>query len=675
VSTALSKFLQEDFSPKYLGLTDAGRSHLDRFRRFLHTFYAEKFGYWPPPRGTTFPKALYKSMYYDFKSLYDYLVDTTSTLDLSSQGPASGGICVLQNVLNFDQRHNFSSLPHPLPLLPTYVSPSKKSDSHKALRQLTLATQHQKTHKNHTMSGALMTATNILDQHITNSKIVQAYMQFEKAHAINAGRRQEKISVMDARKLRWLLIYSTLQYLVSALRAPKQVRDSENSEYPLCYIADPTTSTTGSTDVTPLSTPALNISQAIDQYISDSQCTPGSIEPDCQREDYFTPKNLSRRGSMEVSPLRLSRPLRPSSVRPLSQLSLSSRSSRRNSLTTQSTRRCISSSRNNDALNESVVTPSAPNNDPPYPVYSDRPPSPILINSSGSETSWFRSRTPSVSRSRKASIRSVDASPRAPLLECSQLDRSAKALSILGIGEPPSRSDSTSSTGSSLWSEGISAASSESSAYDDRCKASDAEESGLLGGLVSIATPIDSPRIMLPNTLLMPQSLMHPSPRQESRQEGFQFEFDDKQLEAKHGIHEPSDCPSTIGMAVSMSSSVSPHVFPSEQPALDLETHSVISKKRPSLPRSISTLSAPDSISSERQGDLDATKTRTGSYWEQYKATLTQQREHSRSNTESQLESASSMTFKVPFSRSSKPTNEDNRGVKSERRLSHLWRR
>ena len=115
MSTALSTFLQEDFSPAYLGLTDAARNHLSRFRRFLHDFYTDKFGYWPPPRGVTFPKALYKSMFYDFKSLYDYLVDSTSTADISSQKPASGGICVLQNVLNFDKRQNFCSLPHPLP--------------------------------------------------------------------------------------------------------------------------------------------------------------------------------------------------------------------------------------------------------------------------------------------------------------------------------------------------------------------------------------------------------------------------------------------------------------------------------------------------------------------------------------------------------------------------------
>lgn len=677
MSAALSKFLQEDFSPTYLGLTDAARSHLDRFRRFLHTFYAEKFGYWPPPRGTIFPKALYKSMYYDFKSLYDYLVDTTSTVDISSQGPASGGICVLQNVLTFDQRHNFTSLPHPLPLLPTYISPSKKSDSHRALRQLTLASQHQKTHKIHTMSGALRAATNILDQHVTSSKIVQAYMHFENAHAVNACRRQEKITVMDARKVRWLLIYGTLQYLVSALRAPKQVRDSESSDYPLCYIADPTSSAADCTDATPSPAPSpapsVNISQAIDQYILESQCSPSPIEPDCQREDYFTPKNLSRRGSMEVSPLRVSRPARPSSVRSLSQMSLSSLSSRRNSLTTQSTRLCVSSTK---VLNESVEKSQPSNNDPLVLVCSDQSTSPIVINRSGSETSWFRSRTPSVSRSRRASSRSTDGFPRTPLLDGSQLDRSAKALSLLGIGEIPSRSGSTSSTGSSMWSEGVSAASSESSTCDDKHKTSEAEESGLLGGLVSIMDPMDARRIMLPITPPVSQSHIHPSLRQESRGEGFQFELDDMKSGVKHGHHEPDDFQSTIGMAVSMPPSSSLHVSLGIEPTLtDIEAHPPVSDKRPSLPRSISILSAPDITSSASNGSLDTAKAPTENYWEQYKATLTQQRERSRSGAGSRSEPASSGTFKVPFSRLSKPSNEDNRGVKSERRLSHLWRR
>jgi hypothetical protein len=96
VSAVLRNFLEDDFSSAYFGLSDSGRAHLDKFRSFLHSFYVEKFGYWPPPQGVTFPRALYKALHHDFKNLYDFLKDEESSSDISTQKPASGGICVLQ---------------------------------------------------------------------------------------------------------------------------------------------------------------------------------------------------------------------------------------------------------------------------------------------------------------------------------------------------------------------------------------------------------------------------------------------------------------------------------------------------------------------------------------------------------------------------------------------------
>ncbi|KAL6150855.1 hypothetical protein ACJQWK_10788 [Exserohilum turcicum] len=662
VSIAISNFLQEDLSPAYLGLTDGARSHLDRFRQFLHTFYAEKFGYWPPPRGATYPKSLYKSMYYDFKSLYDYLVDTDSTHDISCQRPASGGICVLQNVITFDHRHNFSSLPHPLPLLPTYVSPSKKSDSHKALRQLTLASQHQKTHELHTMSGALMAATNTLDQQVTNSKIVQAYMYFEKSHSVSTCRREEKITVMDARKVRWLLIYGTLQYLLSALQAPRQVRDSESSTYPLCYVANPTPKPTNANRS---STPPLNVAQAIDGYISEPQPSPFSIEPDCQREDYFSPENLSRRGSMEVSPLR------QSSVRSLTQLSLSSLGSRRNSLKRQSSRFSSSSAPTDDVLKEAIAT-SSPTNDvhPMCSGYPD-PPLSIPVGKSGPQTSWLRSRTPSVSCSIKTLGGSIDTAPRSPLLEFSQLDRSTKPSTHAGTGDRPSRSDSTSSTGSSLWSVGVSAASSKSSACDGIQKTSDAEESGLLGGLVPIGATTESTKTKPLHIPIVPHSHVHPLLRKSSRRVAFQLDFDNKQSGAKQDVRQPTEFESMNDLALSIPPSCSsPSCADTHSQPTAVKAHALLFGRKPCLPRSTSTVSAPDSTCSK--GSPSTVSTATDGYWEQYKTTLTQQRARTWSNTGSLLDST---TLKTPFSRLSRPSNEENRGVKSDRRISYLWRR
>jgi hypothetical protein len=158
VTKAVRNFLEDDLSPAYLGLPDGARAHLDKFRSFLHGFYVEKFGYWPPPKGSAFSKALFKSMYFDFRNLHDFLVDRDSTTDMASQKPASGGICVLQNVASFDQRHKFLPLPHPLPLLPSDVPVRRRTESQKTLKALTLGSKQGKTDRYLTARASLTSA-------------------------------------------------------------------------------------------------------------------------------------------------------------------------------------------------------------------------------------------------------------------------------------------------------------------------------------------------------------------------------------------------------------------------------------------------------------------------------------------------------------------------------------
>lgn len=45
VQSSLNNFLESDLSSSFLGLSNDGRAHLDRFRTFLHSFYVGKFGY------------------------------------------------------------------------------------------------------------------------------------------------------------------------------------------------------------------------------------------------------------------------------------------------------------------------------------------------------------------------------------------------------------------------------------------------------------------------------------------------------------------------------------------------------------------------------------------------------------------------------------------------------
>ncbi|KAF2095450.1 hypothetical protein NA57DRAFT_14281, partial [Rhizodiscina lignyota] len=232
VSRSMSNFLEDELSGSYLGLSTGARAHLDRFRSFLHQYYVEKWGYWPPPKGSQLPKSLYKSMYFDFRALYDFLVDTDSTDSMLSERLPIGGICVLQNVQAFDRRHKYAPLPHPLPLVPD-ASAYVKAQSQRALLSIALGTKNSKNNRQFSTRSALHAATNTHDLAIVNAPLVKAYRQFERECAV---RKEEKVSLADARKVRWLLIYSILQMLISVTRAPKEVRDTDGPDYPLCCL-------------------------------------------------------------------------------------------------------------------------------------------------------------------------------------------------------------------------------------------------------------------------------------------------------------------------------------------------------------------------------------------------------------------------------------------------------
>ncbi|KAK3065209.1 hypothetical protein LTS18_005995 [Coniosporium uncinatum] len=234
VSKAISNFLEDDLSATYLGLSSGARAHLVRFRSFLHSQYVERFGYWPPPKGSPFSKTLYRTLYFDFRSLYDFLVDLDSTDALETQRPATGDICVCQNVGAFDKRHKCEPLPHPLPLEPTCPPDHGKTQSQCALIALKLGSKPNKIDRYMATRAALSAATNTQDAQLTNSPLVKAYKQSE--YEICSSRQEEKVSLVDARKVRWILIYGALQMLISVIRAPKEVRDTEGPNYPLCCL-------------------------------------------------------------------------------------------------------------------------------------------------------------------------------------------------------------------------------------------------------------------------------------------------------------------------------------------------------------------------------------------------------------------------------------------------------
>lgn len=346
VTRALSNFLEDDFSPTHLGLSNSQRSHLDRFRSFLHTYYVEKFGYWPPPTGSRFSKSLYKSMYFDFRSLYDFLVDVDSSDSLVDQKPASGGICVLQNVQAFDTRHKYIPLPHPQPLLPEDPDQTHSSNSQRALRSLKLGSKQARTEKYFMARDALAAATNSADAAVLYTPLVKEYQKFERE---STRRPEEKISTRDARKVRWILIYGTLQMLVSVIRAPKEVRDVDNPTYPLCCLVSRLAPWLGGSKS--LNAPfgeSVNVPARV--YIDGFDAslptlhgvipqleTPSPIQPDCEGDDYFTHTNVASVTEITIpiqkTPLNASAssPRRSSSFKSVSSFAFSTFGSRRNS--------------------------------------------------------------------------------------------------------------------------------------------------------------------------------------------------------------------------------------------------------------------------------------------------------------------------------------------------------
>ncbi|KAL8720492.1 MAG: hypothetical protein Q9225_002645, partial [Loekoesia sp. 1 TL-2023] len=232
---SLGNFLEDDLSGAYLGLSPAARVHLDAFRSFLHSFYVGKYGYWPPTHtnrsSTAFPKSTFKAMYFEFRNLYEYLVDPTSSTNLQSDRTADGGICVFQNITAFDKRRKYASLPHPLPLIPQVSTLSRQQKSN-TVRKLFKYSHAQKVERRTAALAALSAATNSGDIKIMECGLVREYLRFEKSWTLQE--KDESVSCSDARKVRWILIYAILQTLISVTRAPPEVRDTEGVPYPLC---------------------------------------------------------------------------------------------------------------------------------------------------------------------------------------------------------------------------------------------------------------------------------------------------------------------------------------------------------------------------------------------------------------------------------------------------------
>ncbi|KAK6001538.1 hypothetical protein QM012_002869 [Aureobasidium pullulans] len=311
VSKALRNFLEDELAPTHLGLPAPARNHLDRFRSFLQSYYVNKFGYWPPETGHIMDKGLLRSMHQEFQMLYDYLVDGES----SPSRLLTGGICVVQNVDAFNMRHKYEPLPHSCPLLPDYHSLEYRTSSQKGLRSLRLTSKASKVDQSVTARAALSAATNKIP---SSSALVRNYIYFESELTF---RPEEKLSIGDARKVRWIAIYTILQMLTNAIRAPEEVVNADAVPYHLCLL---TTGMPPWNEDTKTSTSVSSLAMPIKTEGEGSDEPAFTIHPDCEDNDYFshklTPKRCDSHSSLRPQPLRISTPgavNRNSSIRSL----------------------------------------------------------------------------------------------------------------------------------------------------------------------------------------------------------------------------------------------------------------------------------------------------------------------------------------------------------------------
>jgi hypothetical protein len=236
IGRRLASFLTEDLSETHLGLSFGARAHLDKFQSFLQSYYVAKFGYYPPTSyaSSAFPKSTYSLMCDEFEKLYQFLVDVNNGRFNDIQFAQQGGVCVLQSLQVFDSRHKYQALPHLLPLLPESDNVPKQSSLSRRMSWISPPSQKLRSDSKLLSFASIVKATNSLEPTINDCSLVRAYQAFEKDCIFSPDKSDAKISQREARSVRWILVYSVLQTLLSVTKVPVEVRDTLDVPYNLC---------------------------------------------------------------------------------------------------------------------------------------------------------------------------------------------------------------------------------------------------------------------------------------------------------------------------------------------------------------------------------------------------------------------------------------------------------
>ncbi|KAH6998924.1 hypothetical protein BKA56DRAFT_665454 [Ilyonectria sp. MPI-CAGE-AT-0026] len=232
-SRMLKTFLDDELSEAHLSVSEGARAHLERFRSFLLSFYTTKLGYYPPlatdPAHDFFDASIYRTMLEDFEALYDLLVDDKYTSSQTMPSMAYGGICTIQLVHSFDMGHDYTTLEHPLPLIP------QLSDSSRRMFWLP-GRDRLRSDRRTTAHAALIKASNIMKPGVAQNDLVRSYRRFEEESITspNKADKLEKVSLVDARRVRWILVYAIYQVLRSATDTPAEAeQDVDEANYSL----------------------------------------------------------------------------------------------------------------------------------------------------------------------------------------------------------------------------------------------------------------------------------------------------------------------------------------------------------------------------------------------------------------------------------------------------------
>ncbi|KAH8673552.1 hypothetical protein BX600DRAFT_207816 [Xylariales sp. PMI_506] len=239
MGSMLSTFLQDELSEAHLGLYGGARAHLERFRTLLQGFYATKFGYYPPPsidpRITMFEVDVLRAMRTDFEALFEYMVDVSFDPSQNIPPLAQGGICAFQSVQSFDTRSKFTTLNHPLPLLPQVPAQAYSRRMPWFHKQVKIASSLRPN-----LHVAMLKATNQDKIELLDNDLVRVYRKFEEdcIYSRLKADKLESLDLVDARKVRWILIYAMYQTLRQATQPPPEVRGSAYAPYNICISTE-----------------------------------------------------------------------------------------------------------------------------------------------------------------------------------------------------------------------------------------------------------------------------------------------------------------------------------------------------------------------------------------------------------------------------------------------------